>query len=183
MTVEATAERQAGAEPQAEATQKVERSPISAVKRQVHSGWTVLYGTGRRMTLAGVGAVAYVWDSARAVVQGGAELVSSAEKRGERMGQTVTKRFVTLEEQAADELRKLQGQVTEHGETLRTGLMEEPAELDEVMEKRIEQVLSNLGVPSRDRLERLSREIDELNAKIDEELRRSRLPSDPLPEP
>ena len=151
MIVEATAERQAGVEPQVETVQQVGRSPLSAAKQQVRSGWKVVYGTGRKVTLAGVGMVAYVWDSARAVVQGSAELVSSAEKRGERMGQTVTKRFVTLEEQAVDELRKLQGQVTEHGETLRTGLMEEPAELDEAMEKRIEQVLTSLGVPSRDR--------------------------------
>lgn len=159
------------------------RSSAGAVKQQVGGGMQAAWGTGRRFVLAGVGVAAYVWDGAASVVQGGNDLLQSAAQRGERMRRVATRRFVKLEEQAADELRKLQGQVLEQGEALRTGLMEEPLEMNESMEKHIEQVLEKLGVPSRERLERLSREIDELNAKIDEELRRAQLPSEPLQEP
>ena len=43
-------------------------------------------------------------------------------------------------------------------------------ETQEDLERSVEMVLASLGVPSRDRLERLSMEIDELNERLDREL-------------
>jgi hypothetical protein len=149
------------------------------------SRWQQRAGTvgtaGRKVVLASVGLCAYVVDGAAAVVKRGARFITSAEHRGVRMSRDATRRFSDLEEQVVTEMRKLQDEVDENVDHLRTGVLSPKASADEELEKRVELVLSNLGLPSRERLERLSREIDELNQKIDQQL--MRLPDKPYPEP
>jgi hypothetical protein len=135
---------------------------------------------GRKAVLATVGACAYVVDGAAAVYDGGMTFFSSAERRGRRMSRDMTSRFGYLEEQAVGEMRKLQEQVEDNVDHLRG--MGEGHSLDEdELEKRVELVLANLGLPSRERLVRLSQEIDDLNQKIDRQLQR--LPEQPLADP
>ena len=97
------------------------------------------------------------------------------------MSRDFRRQFGELEEQAVSEMRKLQDQVDENVDHLRGGLMDARSSADEDLEKRVELVLSNMGLPSRERLERLSMEIDELNRKLDQQLRR--LPDRPIPDP
>jgi hypothetical protein len=136
---------------------------------------------GRKVVLASVGLCAYVVDGAAAVVKSGTRLFTSAEHRGVRMSRDVTRRFGDLEEQAVTEMRKLQEDVDESVDHLRAGILSPKGDMDEELEKRVELVLSNLGLPSRERLERLGQEIDDLNQKIDQQL--MRLPETPYPEP
>ena len=132
--------------------------------------------SGRKLVLASVGAGAYVLDGVVAVYQRGERLLNQAERRGAKMEREARQRFGKLEEQAVGEMRKLQGQAEESLDLLR-----ESRGANEEIEKRIELVLANMGLPSRERLERLSQEIDALNQKLDEQL--LRLPSEPLPDP
>jgi hypothetical protein len=149
------------------------------------SGWQRRAGSvgmaGRKVVLASVGFFAYVVDGAAVVVKSGTRLFTSAEHRGVRMSRDVTRRFGDLEEQAVAEMRKLQEDVDENVDHLRVGILNSKGSTDEELEKRVELVLNNLGLPSRERIERLGQEIDDLNQKIDQQL--MRLPDKPYPEP
>jgi hypothetical protein len=149
---------------------------IARVMRPVRS----VKATGRKVVLAAVGACAYVMDGAAAVYHEGTRLLSTAERRGQRMSRDVTQRFGDLEEQAVGEMRKLQEQVEDNVDHLR-GMGEEHSADEDELEKRVELVLANLGLPSRERLERLTHEIDDLNQMIDRQLQR--LPEQPLADP
>lgn len=129
--------------------------------------------SGRKLVLASVGAGAYVLDGVMTVYQYGERLLNQAEKRGVTMQRTFRRRFGTLEEQAVSELRKLQGQAEDGIQHMRETQTEE-------MERRVELALANMGLPSRERLDRLNEEIDALNRKLDEQI--LRLPSEPLPD-
>ena len=133
--------------------------------------------TGRKLVLASVGAGAYVLDGVLSVYRGGVHLLQSAEQRGEQMEHATRQRFSNLEEQAIHEMRKLQGQAEETLEHV--GIA--GGSVNEEVEKRVELTLANMGLPSRERLERLSQEIDALNRKLDEQI--MRLPSEPMPDP
>jgi hypothetical protein len=141
----------------------------------------VVGDAGRKIALASVGFCAFIVDGAVAVYKGGVHLFSSAELRGQRMSRDLTRRFGDFEEHAVGEMRKLQGQMDENVEQLRGSLMDAKSGADEDLEKRIELILSNMGLPSRERLERLSQEIDDLNQKLDQQLRR--LPDRPIADP
>ena len=132
--------------------------------------------SGRKLVLASVGAGAYVLDGVVVVYQRSERLLKQAEKRGAKMEREARQRFGKLEEQAVGEMRKLQEQAEGGLEQLR----ESHGGANEGIEKRIELVLANMGLPSRERLDRLSQEIDALNQKLDEQL--LRLPSEPLPD-
>lgn len=141
---------------------------LSTLQRKVG----IVGQAGRKVVLASVGLCAYVVDGAAAVYQGGARLFSSAERRGQQMSRYVTRRFGDLEEQAVGEMRKLQEQVDENVDYLRSNYIDTQSGADGDLEKRVELVLSNMGLPSRERLERLNQEIDDLNHKIDQQLMR-----------
>jgi parvulin-like peptidyl-prolyl isomerase len=136
---------------------------------------------GRKVVLAYVGLCAYIVDGAAAVYQEGVRFFSAAERRGQRMSRDLTRRFGDLEEQAVGEMRRLQDQVDVNVDHLRGGLLDSKDISEEDLEKRVELVLTNMGLPSRERLARLSQEIDDLNQKIDQQLRR--LPEQPVPDP
>jgi hypothetical protein len=165
----------------------VETMPIGAsesfadadalVERGVQRWWQAAEKTAasvRKLVLAYVGAGAYVWDGAAAVYRSGERLLAGAEKRGVRMEQDVRRRFGNFEAQAVNEMRKLQGQADESIQHMRESHSEE-------IEKRVELALANMGLPSRERLERLSQEIDALNQKLDEQI--LRLPAEPILDP
>jgi len=136
---------------------------------------------GRKIALASVGFCAFIVDGAVAVYNGGVQFFTSAERRGQRMSRDLTRRFGDFEEHAVGEMRKLQDQMDENVDHLRGGFVDAKSGADEDLEKRIELILSNMGLPSRERLERLSQEIDDLNQKLDQQLRR--LPDRPIADP
>ncbi len=160
----------------------------TCLRRQLVRAWIICStqrvpwaGPAARSPSRTVGLGAYIVDGALAVYKGGLRFVSSAERRGQRMSRDFTRRFGDFEEHAVSEMRKLQDQVDENVDHLRGGFIDAKSSADEDLEKRVELVLSNMGLPSRERLERLSMEIDELNRKLDQQLRR--LPDRPIPDP
>ena len=133
--------------------------------------------SGRKLVLESVGAGAYVLDGILAVYRRGERLLDRSARRGATMQGTFRRRFGALEEQAVHEIRKLQGQAEDGMGQLR----ESRGGANEEIERRVELALANMGLPSRERLERLSQEIDMLNQKLDEQI--LRLPREPLPDP
>ena len=133
--------------------------------------------------LAYVGFWAFTYDGVLGVYKGGVKLISDAEQRGSRMEQVFMQRFHGLENCTANELKKLQNQVEANVDQVRSTVFDTRSEVEVELEKRVELVLANVGIPSRDRLERLSQEIDFLNQKIDQELLRDVRPPETEAQP
>jgi polyhydroxyalkanoate synthesis regulator phasin len=148
-------------------------APVADFPQQVSGGLQYARSSGRKVMLAYVGFWAIVYDNVADLYQGGVKLISTAEQRGVRVGQDLSKRLQNMEQKATGEIKKVQTQIGESVEQTRSGVLETRHGVADELEKRVELVLANLGVPSRERLERLSREIEELNYKLDQELLRS----------
>lgn len=124
----------------------------------------------RRLFLASVGAWAAAYDSTAELARATRRLIKTAEQRGERMEDSFLQRFRLVEDKAVDQLRHLQEgiKIDDARTTIDGALIYSHDELAD----RIQALLDGLGIPSREQLERLNREIDQLNEKIDLELQR-----------
>ncbi len=142
------------------------------VQTQAVEGLQEINKTGRRVVLAYVGAWGFVYDRAVDLYHGGVKLLGDAEKRGESMEAALTKALIRFERQTDRSVDAFQDQVSDSAEQVTRNLGEAGETLELRLERQIERVLVNLGIPTRDRLERLNQEIDRLNAKLDEELAR-----------
>jgi hypothetical protein len=149
------------------------KSTVARITQPVHDSLTTVKVTSHRVVLAYVGACAVVCDNVAGWVKDGTKLLSAAEDRGERMRAAVVQRLQSVEQKASGEIKRVQTQIEESVEHTKSGVAEAGHGVTDELEKRVELVLANLGVPSRDRLERLSKEIDELNEKLDAELMRT----------
>ena len=124
----------------------------------------------RRLLLLYVGAGASMYDSVAGLVTTARRLVHTAERRGERIEDTLVRRFRQVEENTVDQLRQLQDGIKL--DDARTTLGEALEQSQDGLAEQIQAVLQNLGIPNRDQLDRLNRDIDQLNAKLDRELQR-----------
>ena len=145
---------------------------LGKVQTQAVEGSQEINKTGRRVVLAYVGAWGFAYDQAVGLYRGGVKLLSNAEKRGESMEAALTKALIRFERQADRRVDAFQDQFSGGAEQVTRNLGEAGETLELRLERQIERVLVNLGIPTRDRLERLNQEIDRLNAKLDEELAR-----------
>lgn len=127
---------------------------------------------GRHFVLAYVGAWAFVYDRAIALYQGTLKLIADAEKRGEGMESALSQKMNCFQRQANRQRDTIQKPLSAGAEQGTHNLSDAGETLEERLEKQVERVLANLGIPTRDRLERLNQEIDRLNTKLDEELAR-----------
>ena len=142
------------------------------IQSKINSGAVAVNKTGRRVALAYVGFWAFTYDRAADVYQDGVGLLEDAVKRGERMGKVLNQRLGQVERGAAKQFNALQNHFGDNVEQVTRTVTETGVGFEEQLEKQVEHVLVNLGIPTRDRLERLNQEIDRLNAKLDEELTR-----------
>lgn len=147
---------------------------LGKVQAQAVEGLQEINKSGRRAVLVYVGAWGFVYDRAVGLYNGTLKLLADAEKRGESMETALTKALNRFERQADRHVDAVQDQFTGSAEQVTRSIGEAGETLEVRLEKQIERVLVNLGIPTRDRLERLNQEIDRLNAKLDEELSRQR---------
>ncbi len=147
-----------------------EQAPVQPFQKKVGHAILQLQHVGRRLTLLSVGAWATMFDAANGLTQAGRRLIEQAEQRGERMEDGVVKRFRQLEQRTVGQLRDLQDGI--HLDEARSTLDATLTQTQDELADRIQAVLDGMGIPSREQLERLNREIDLLNEKIDSELQR-----------
>ena len=149
--------------------QPAQKSAPPAIK-EFGKGVMRLRTGSRRLLLLSVGTWAAVYDSTADLVRATRQLLETAEQRGERMEDSFLRRFRLVEEKTVDQLRHLQEgiKIDDARATLDGALTYSHDELAE----RIQAMLDSLGIPSREQLERLNHEIDQLNEKIDLELQR-----------
>lgn len=157
--------------------QTMEAKPTSraggpALQVQIDKNWQTLSDSGRKVALAYVGMWAMVLDGVQSLLQRSVKLLNDAEQRGASMEDALNQRLGHMEKSATRGIEELQHRLDENVQQVGKGVTGAREELEEELEKRVEQALINLGIPTRERLERLNQEIDRLNAKIDKELSR-----------
>lgn len=142
------------------------------LQSKINSGAVAVSKSGRRVALAYVGLWAFTYDRAADLYQDGVNLLEDAVKRGEGMEQALNRRLGQAERSAAKQFTTLQNRFGDNVEQVTRTVTETGEGFEDQLEKQVERVLVNLGIPTRDRLERLNQEIDRLNVKLDEELAR-----------
>lgn len=125
---------------------------------------------GHRLALAYIGLWGVLYDQTGELYQSGERLFKAAIERGEQMEEAlyralgrwsrcIPQRRESFQRQVEADLQRAAGPVHEAGENF-----------EEQLERQVERVLARLGIPTRERLAKLNREIERLNAILDEKL-------------
>lgn len=125
----------------------------------------------RKAILAYAGLWAMAFEEAQDILERGRKLVEEAEKRGEKLEKEVVEDVEETRKQLEQRLRKPLKPVEERVQKVRQRVTKRVERTESVAEKELEQqverVLERLGIPSRERIVKLSQEIEELNRKLD----------------
>lgn len=165
---------------------------VENVQQQANATLAAMRKLSRKARLASVGLAGLAYDAAKGVVTDSADFVDKAERRGEQVQKDVTRRVRAFEKQTKREVKNLRHRVQSQyhelerraakemkkwggaAESSTEGVAEEVSGaakgIEVQIQQQVEQVLNRLGIPSRDRLEKLSREIQELNTRLDAQL-------------
>lgn len=171
---------------------KVTVTNVETAEQQANAMLAAVRKLSRKATMASVGLAGLAYDSAKGLVTDSTAFVDKAERRGEKVQEDLTRRVHAFEKRTKREVKKLRHRVESRYHELErrataemkkwSGTAEGSAEgvtqtatgtvkgLETQVQQQVEQVLNRLGIPSRDRLEQLSREIQELNARLDAQL-------------
>lgn len=125
---------------------------------------------GRRLVLVYLGLWGLLSDQTNGLYRSGEQLLNDAIERGERMEEALYETlarwsrrlpqcWASLHRRGEEDLRRIAQQVQEAGE-----------DFDEQLERQVARALAKLGIPTRERLAKLNREIERLNAILDEKL-------------
>ena len=153
-----------------EKTVSPESSKPAEPRARVFGALAGVRASSRRLLLLYVGAWASLYDAGNNLAGAGRRLLEDAGQRGEVIEGDVVAHFRQLERKTLGQLRQLQEGI--HLEEARTSLDSTFEQTQDELAERVQSVLDNLGIPSREQLARLNREIDQLNTKIDHELQR-----------
>ncbi|MFN8494289.1 MAG: phasin family protein [Caldilineaceae bacterium] len=145
------------------------------VQEQVEDNIKRLSELNRRGILAYIGLWGVIYDQTKALVEESASWLDQAEQRGMKLEETLNDQFLTLDNQAAREFKKWRTRLQPTPRALNSELASATTGVEHEIEQRIEQILAHLGIPHRDRLERLSQEIDALSRKLDEQLQQAHI--------
>lgn len=141
------------------------------VQENVGDGMRRARNISRKGALAYTGLLTMAYDKVKDFFVEGKELIDRAEARGEEVEAELNQKVRNAEVDAKERLRKISRRTRRSAEAqVDAAAREMGAEvstLEGEMERRVERVLARLGLPTRDRLDRLSREIETLSAKID----------------
>ncbi len=127
--------------------------------------------TTRKALLAYAGLWAMAFEEAQAILERSRKLVAEAERRGEALEREAEKELRQTRSQLEQRLRRPLSQVEQRVEKVRQQVARRLERTEGVAEKELEQhverILERLGIPSRERIVKLSQEIEELNRKLD----------------
>jgi len=152
---------------------------FARAKQPVLQGASVIRASGRNLVFAYIGLWAALSDNVAAVCRQGMNLFATAQLRGAQLEQALHRRLRRTTDDSgagqnpAGEDRSEQIGHRRPGMAAHAAAADEADEADDDLAQQVKVALVNLGIPSRERLERLSQEIEALTEKIDEELRKS----------
>ncbi|MFZ1770948.1 MAG: phasin family protein [Caldilinea sp.] len=148
------------------------RQDVRRVQRQVTDSFAAASKTGRKLMRVYVGVWGSTYDRAADLYQDGVNLLEGAIRRGEEMEKAFSHRIAPVERRASQQFNTLQHRFGDNVEQVTRTVAGTSESIEGQLEKQVERMLVNFGIPTRDRLERLNQEIDRLNIKLDEELAR-----------
>ncbi len=133
-----------------------------------------LRNMSRKAVLAYVGVLGLAVDEAKAVLERGQKLVEQAERRGEKLERKLEKEATRELKRSRRELEKrvkrLQKQLQKLQKQGRKSVRGKERKTEKLLERQVEEILERMGIPSRERIEKLNKEIDALARKIDQAL-------------
>lgn len=119
-----------------------------------------------------VGSWALAWDGVATAVRNPADTVERFQLRGVRLNRQLWKLLQRAEKQAVGDISRLSDGALIPVRMLQAGVTDSSHFAEDEVERQVQSMLARLGIPSRERIERLSHEIEALSARIDDELLR-----------
>jgi hypothetical protein len=163
---------------------------MQSVQHRAQETLTQVQHLGRKATLAYVGLWGLLYDTAKGRWAKRNAKVDEAEARGEQIAQAVAlhvqhtqaqaqaelvklrtevaHRYGQLEGRAAVELQKWRSQLRPRPQMVRTETTESNPASERAFAEQVEQVVARLGLPSKDQLAQLSRELEALHDRLDQ---------------
>lgn len=124
----------------------------------------------RRAVLAYAGLWGMAYDEATTLLNKGKSMLEKAEHRGETMENAATERVKKVGEQAKNRLQKVEARVDSLQGKISSRAERAEGKVEYDLETQVERVLDRLGIPSRDRIIKLSEEIEALSLKLDAQM-------------
>ncbi len=125
---------------------------------------------GLRSVRVYVGLYGLVYDTLHGLWADPARFYDQVERRGLKLEKELNTRIEQIEREVGVSVGSLRRGLQLRLRRMQREVIHSTHAAEDELEKQVERTLDRLGIPSRDRLERLSAEIEALSAKIDEEL-------------
>ena len=130
--------------------------------------------TGRKVARAYAGLLGIAYDEARAILKRGRELVDDAENRGEQMETATLKQVKNVRKDVEKQVKKQVQMAEKEVEKVQKRVVKQvrrsETQAENSIDAQVERVLERMGIPSRERIVKLSAEIEALSRKIDQEV-------------
>lgn len=130
--------------------------------------------TGRKVALTYAGLLGMAYDEAKAILDRGRKMVNEAESRGEKLENAARRQVKSarkgVEKQVKQQVKGVEKEVEKVQKRFTKQVQRSEARAENEIDAQVERVLDRLGIPSRDRIVKLSAEIEALSRKIDQEL-------------
>jgi transposase len=126
--------------------------------------------TSRRAVLAYAGLWGMAYDEAATLLNKGKSMLEEAEHRGETMESAATERVKKVGRQAKSRLQEVEARVDSLQGKISSRAERAEGKVEYDLEVQVERVLDRLGIPSRDRIMKLSEEIEALSLKLDAQM-------------
>lgn len=132
--------------------------------------------TGRKVALAYAGLLGMAYDEARAILERGRKMVSEAEDRGEKLEAAAVRQAKSVRRGVEKQVKSAEKGVEKVQKRFTKSLRRSEAKAENEIDVQVERVLERLGIPSRDRIVKLSAEIEALSRKIDQAVVQAEMP-------
>jgi poly(hydroxyalkanoate) granule-associated protein len=139
-------------------------------QEQVDNNLRQMRKAGRKAVLAYAGLWGMAYDEAMTLLDRSKHVLDKAEDRGEELEAAANQRTEKVRAQAEEQFKAIESRFDKVRNRFarQANEMEESVEAD--LENQVERVLERLGIPSRERISKLSIEIEALSQKIDAQL-------------
>jgi poly(hydroxyalkanoate) granule-associated protein len=124
----------------------------------------------RKAMLAYAGLWGMAYDKTVELLEQGKTTLDQAEERGEKLETTANQRMQEVRKEAETRLRDVEVRVENMQGKVKSRIQRTEGKVEYDLEVQVQQMIERLGIPSRERINKLSAEIEALSRKIDEQL-------------
>lgn len=137
-------------------------------QEMIEDNMKLMQKTGRKVALTYAGLFGMAYDGVKSIVAQGRKIVSEAESRGEKMEAATLRQMKETQRGVEKRMKKVEKEVEKAQKRLIKQVHRSETQAENEMDTQMERVLDRLGIPSRDRIAKLSAEIEALSLKIDQ---------------